>query len=161
MTLPAAQALYPLHIAVKLDNLVISDACLLMQPIYILSDDAIQLAQFVQLRHSFMGGIRLHIIPIEPYSFAHLPDSLPGFAVADKSLIGEVLGVELGPETVGTPEIGYARLGADARACEHHHLFGVNDKVGNLLDKLIQRFAALFLNHLITSTHPKIRISKS
>jgi hypothetical protein len=61
VTLTTAQTNYPPHIAMEFKHLVIWQPCLLVETIYILSNDTIKLTQPIQLSDSQVGWIGLSL----------------------------------------------------------------------------------------------------
>ena len=78
-----------------------------MEVVYILSNDAVELAQLIQLGKGEVGLVRLGIGGQPPF-LKYLPPFFSGFGAAYEFLVGEVVGVKSCSDSPGAAKIGDA-----------------------------------------------------
>ena len=100
-----------------------------MQPVDVLRDDRAQLPLALKLGKTEMDTVRLHavdneLLAVEAVIFLRVPVK----EAAAQNSLGRVLPL-LVIQSVDAPEVGYAALGADARAAEENDIIALRDHV--------------------------------
>ena len=101
----------------------------LMQPVDILRDDRAQLPLTLKLGKAEVDAVRLHAVDNELLTMeAVIFLGVPVKEAAAQNSLGRVLPL-LVIQAVDAPEVGYAALGADARAAEENDIITLRDHV--------------------------------
>jgi hypothetical protein len=129
----------------KLDNM--TAACLLVQAIDILGDNAVENTHLLEPGHDFMPSIGPAVNKREQLFDEHLPHL---GRVSLKGAQGAVFkGVEAGPQTIGAAEIRNTAFGADTRTGQGNGLPAFFQHACGKFYCIIHRFPYLFCNSSI------------
>ena len=95
-----------------------------MEPVDVLGHAPRKPARLPQIHNGQMGGVGPYLGAGAPQRalLVQRPAHHPHPAARHVTIDVEVLGIELGPQPVRTPEVGNPRLGGDTGSGEHHDL---------------------------------------
>lgn len=110
----------------QLNDPIIGDTGILVEVVHVLRNNRTHLAFADQVGDGDMPGIGLGIQQCLPVLEPTLPGLSPDLLGVDEVL--EVDGLDLGPQAIGTSEIGNTGFGADAGTRENHCTSAIVDQ---------------------------------